>query len=117
MGRKRGLRQAYSSHMKLFVTGLLLAGSFSSYAFTKIPVSWECVLSSKDTVACPDLKKTFTEANGGFILAPKDQAKLNIHVGYNQLNEFTEYVVRLTLKGQGEKEYKKKVSDSLSSFE
>ncbi len=103
--------------MKKSFIAILLLSSLPAFAVAKIPVSWECVLSQNDAVECRDIEDTFKQSNPGFQIASKDQSKLHVRVGSNQLNEFTEYVIRLTIKGQDEKQYKKKISDVLSSFE
>ncbi len=96
---------------------MLLMLSLPSWATGKIPVSWECVLSQNDVVECHDLEDTFKQSNPGFEITPKEEAKLHVRVSFNQLNDFTEYVIRLTINGQEEKQYKKRINDNLSSFE
>lgn len=103
--------------MKRPFAAILLMSSVSAFADGKIPASWECALSQTDVVECRELEAAFRQSNPGFVMAPKDEAKLNIRVGYNQLNDATEYVVRLKIKDQEEKQYKKRVSDTLSNFE
>jgi hypothetical protein len=103
--------------MKKIFFVLILMSSVSALAQVKIPVYWECVLNKNDVVDCRDLEDAFEQGNGGFVMSSKDEARLNVRIGSNALNDFTEYVVRLTLKDQDEKEYKKKISDLLSSYE
>jgi hypothetical protein len=103
--------------MKVLFLMVLLIGSTSALAMVRVPVSWGCVLLN-DPVECRELRDAFEAANPGFtIVGLTDDSRLSIRIGKNQLNSYTEYVVRLTIKDQPTKEYKKRLADTLSSYE
>lgn len=93
-----------------------MLSSLPVWAWEKVPAHWECVLLN-DPVDCRELEEAFKNGHRGFRMVSKNEAKLKIRIGKNQLNDSTEYVVRLAVKEKPEQEFRKKLSDDLSSFE